>query len=558
MSAPDEDLVECLLANGGSRDGLPGNPAAGIATVSQFLADHSTDLDQPCPYGRTAIAGLLKDADGTTPGDPKAGRHAWAVASATRCVELVLAGCAWSGDLDDLSAKLDLIKPEGGSDWTGILAWAIPNADGEVKCSQHNPDDQGDPLADFWTARKELTLIHQWARARMVAPTAVLGAVLAKICVSTPPDVVLPPTIGKAQGLNAFFALVGTSGSGKGSADGVAADALVIEGECEYTTIGAGSGEGIAHLFANRTKVGVEQHTRAVLMSLSEIDTLIGLITRPGSTILPELRKVWSGERLGFAYVDPAKRITVEEYAYRLALLAGVQPKRARVLFDDESGGTPQRFLWLPATDPDIPDEATPEPTQIAWHEPEAWPPNVGGLRRLPVCSEAVAVVRQAARDRHRGKVDALDGHAVLSRLKVAALLGLLNSRAEVSSEDWRLAGMVMKLSDRTRAYVKEVLTRENQQAGTSRAMEEGRQQVIREAVVTEDGLKRACRAVDRKLRREADWVKGRAVRDVLGVDRSYYQEGLDTLTAAGAIEVEDIEYRGQTGQRIRLAEGTS
>ena len=135
---PDDDLMGVLMNHGGNRAGLPGKPSASLTATRTFLAEHSTKPEHRCTYGKSAIAGMLKAATATTPGDPQAGRHGWAVASATRCVELVRAGCAWSADLNLLEATLHQIKPEGGSDWGGILAWAINNADGTSDCGMHN------------------------------------------------------------------------------------------------------------------------------------------------------------------------------------------------------------------------------------------------------------------------------------------------------------------------------------------------------------------------------------------------------------------------------------
>jgi P4 family phage/plasmid primase-like protien len=157
-SDPDEDLVNVLDACGGTRAGLPGKPAAKLAEVRAFLAEHSAEPLQECAYGRAAMAGMLQDAQATRPGDTKAGRHAWAVRSAARCVELIRTGCAWSADLDTLHAKLELIKPEGGSDWTGILAWALNNADSAVRCSIHNPTRN--EAATAWQAAQHPTPGH--------------------------------------------------------------------------------------------------------------------------------------------------------------------------------------------------------------------------------------------------------------------------------------------------------------------------------------------------------------------------------------------------------------
>ena len=136
---PDDDLIGALLAHGGSRNGQPGRPAAKHSEVRAFYADHSEIPASPCRYGRVAVDGLIHAADTAIPGDPKRGRHGWAVASATRAVELVRAGCASAADLDRLEATLDRIKPEGGTDWAGVLGWALTNADGAVGCGIHGP-----------------------------------------------------------------------------------------------------------------------------------------------------------------------------------------------------------------------------------------------------------------------------------------------------------------------------------------------------------------------------------------------------------------------------------
>src|SRR5690606_38473588 len=71
-----------------------------------------------------------------------------------------------------------------------------------------------------------------------------------------------------------------------------------------------------------------------------------------GSTLLATLREVYSGSDLGAQYATADKRRPVRAHCYRAALVAGIQPARSGVLLDDAAGGTPQRWLWLPTTDP--------------------------------------------------------------------------------------------------------------------------------------------------------------------------------------------------------------
>jgi hypothetical protein len=71
------------------------------------------------------------------------------------------------------------------------------------------------------------------------------------------------------------------------------------------------------------------------------------------------------GEALGFAYANATRRISLEAHSYRLGLVVGVQPERAGALLDGSDGGTPQRFVWLPATDPNLTANPDPEPTPM-------------------------------------------------------------------------------------------------------------------------------------------------------------------------------------------------
>lgn len=135
-SDPDDNLVAALMGSGGRREGKAGKPAAKLAEVESFLAEQSV-IPATCNYGRAAIKGMLDEAKEAVPGDPKRGRHGWALKSAVRAVELIRAGCATSADLDDLEAVLDRIKPEGGTDWHECLAWGLANADGGVNCGVH-------------------------------------------------------------------------------------------------------------------------------------------------------------------------------------------------------------------------------------------------------------------------------------------------------------------------------------------------------------------------------------------------------------------------------------
>lgn len=134
----EDDLVTALIGSGGSGNGMANQTAATRRETEAFLAAHPRS-DHPCPYGREAIGGLVLEAADCVAGDLSRGRHGWAVRSATRAVELIRSGCASADDLDLLGTVLDRIKPEGGTDWLGVTAWAITNAQGVSACAQHQP-----------------------------------------------------------------------------------------------------------------------------------------------------------------------------------------------------------------------------------------------------------------------------------------------------------------------------------------------------------------------------------------------------------------------------------
>lgn len=410
----------------------------------------------------------------------------------------------------------------------------------------------------LWDARPRLNHIQVYARARRVSPWAVLGVTLARISVATPPFVVLPALTGGQASINLFVGLVGPSGAGKGAAEAVAAEAVDIGGD-PIEPIGAGSGEGIAHLFMARNGKEIEQHTTAVMLSIPEVDTLTALQGRQGSTLLPELRKVWNGERLGFAYVDPTKRLPLKPHAYRLGLVVGIQPARASALLDDVDGGTPQRFLWMPAIDPDAPDVPPDEPEPLPWKLPH-WPyGNSQGRVVLRVCDTARQVIDAQRVARLRGTTAALDGHSLLARLKVGATLALLEGGTEVEDDDWNLAGLIMDKSDRTRAAVVEVLQRTATDANRRKGEAEATRQIVVEERVDEAKAKRVARNVIRNL--NGTWTpEGEIRRGLASRDRGYLTEALERLLSAGQIELEDIDRdgggHGGAGRHFRTAGG--
>ena len=309
--------------------------------------------------------------------------------------------------------------------------------------------DNETELADeaFWSARPVLTHIHQSAQAATAAPWALLGACLARCVAATPHNVKLDNIIGPYGSLNLFIGLCGTSGSGKGTAVALSEEVIHF-GEIHTVTIG--SGEGIAHQYSKKTKEGVVRIRYNCLIEVNEVDSMTALGQRQGSTLLAELRKAWMGEQLGFAYADPAKALPVKRHQYRMGLVMGIQPGKAKALLEDADGGSPQRYVFLPTTDPTAPDNPAPAPEPIYWNRP-LFLGTHGGKTLIEYPDVAVKAVRANRLARNRGQETKYDGHTLFARMKIAAALAILDGRTLVDELDWQLAGTVMAISTRER-----------------------------------------------------------------------------------------------------------
>jgi hypothetical protein len=420
-----------------------------------------------------------------------------------------------------------------------------------------NPDNED----TFWTARDELRHIRTYAQAQMACPLAVLAMVLARVVCQAPVGVVLPDIIHDHASLNLTIALVGISGGGKGGATGVARRAVGIGTE-GFDTHTLGSGQGIAHGYGHWEKPKDEpgrvvRHAVSVLFTVEEVDHLAGHNAQNGSTTLAELRRFSMGEKLGHLYVDPTRRVQIGAHTYRGAIAVSVQPERAGVLLDAVAGGTPQRFWWVPTVDHNPPDVEPDRPEPQCWRLPSSddLPPvePSTGLRPIPVCETARTAIRDAQRARNRGEGDPLDGHALLTRERVAAALGLLNGHWGITDEDWTLAGTVMAISDTTRAGVVAALAATARTVNAARAHAEADRDEVKE----DRQDQRVARRLLGYLRRRGDWINGAELRSALSSrDRSAFHSALDKLIAAGQVESEDIVGPGQRpGVRYRAVE---
>jgi hypothetical protein len=328
----------------------------------------------------------------------------------------------------------------------------------------------------FWQERSYLSDIRWLARQRRVSPWAMLGSVLALASCRVGPHVVLPRIVGGLASLNMLVGLVGPSGKGKGAAWSVALEYLDCEGRFPVEEVG--TPQGVDATFTESTpKLGAVQYNDVAFFYVPEIDTMKAHAEMTGSALIPHLRKMNSGERLGAQYAAKERRRPVAAHRYRASAVVGIQPARSGVLLQDADGGLPQRFLWLPVHDPNLlrrTDKLQPplyagQPPQIEYDvwlpegpqrgekdEPE--PVEQKPRYEIPVSRQVENEIIDAREENLASEHGGMDSHSFLTQLKVAAMLGFLDRRLEVTDDDWRLARIVMRISDQTRSICQKAL----------------------------------------------------------------------------------------------------
>lgn len=407
----------------------------------------------------------------------------------------------------------------------------------------------------FWKSRPVLEHIHTFARARIVAPWALLGCVLARVLVTVSPQVQLPPLTGGRASLNLFVALSGPSGSGKDAAYGASEDCLDY-GPAAYADKPLGTGEGLAAMFVRWDAKAKEmsQYNTAALVFIGEVDTLGAIGSRQGSTILPMLRQAAMGQTLGFSNAHDETTRIVPSHKYRLCLVAGMQPSRSGVLLNDRNGGTPQRFIYLPTVDPETPDSEPDEPPAWRWTAPHFRGPNPLAPVTLVLPAHIKEAIRAGRRAGARGQAPPVDSHSMLTREKVAAGLAILDGRTGVEPDDWALSGVIMTVSDRTRAMCAQALREESKKENVGKALQEAERTVIVTERMDEVTIAKVSSRIKTKLRTDGGTMPQSALRGALNSsERDHWDAAITALVRSGEVRREKDEYRGRERIRYRL-----
>lgn len=393
----------------------------------------------------------------------------------------------------------------------------------------------------FWTSRKSLEDIYISALSRMCAPWSVLACCAARALAMVRPHIVLPDIIGDVGSLNWFGAITATSGGGKGAA-AATARLLVKDAVQQRNT---GSGEGMISAYRRPpTDDGPAGLYESLMFMVDEIDSLTAQAKRNGATTMSVLRSAFSGETLGFSYVNK-NTPTIEAHTYRMTMVISVQPARAADLIADYHGGTPQRFMWFPGVDKRVTAElAGGFTTPLTLPKPGAW--------QYPMTIQ----IPKAARDlilRERvktmqGNTAALDGHALFMREKFAFALAVLDGRSYVTEEDWDLSGIAAKVSDTTRDWVVGLAEEAKVDEATERGVLQG---VSSQAAEDEKDYRvaknrtRITKLVFKHL--SANTTYGLSLRDeqrTLGRDGKWAKPILDSFVSDGLVRYDEGEKR--------------
>lgn len=376
----------------------------------------------------------------------------------------------------------------------------------------------------LFDATPTLRHIRRAAHSRALPAPGVLANCLSLVLLRTDPAITLPPVVGARAALNLGFALVGESGASKTASAKAAREVLGCVVRDDWIKP-IGSGEGLIDAFYRwapkdpdnpegpKSLSLAADWDRRMMVVADEGEIIEKGTQRSGSTLGEYLRTSLTGGMLGAMNrkTSPAGDRSVPADTYRLVFVANIHPRHADVLLSGESTGMPQRFLWVLAKDAALPESAKDLPK---WPEPLDWSPPELEPGDIDYPANMQEEVQQLNLDMQHGKLSARESHATLTRLKVALALALLHGETMITQQWWGLAGVLSKASLATQDWCLSEMSEDQQKARTRRAKQDVRANTEAVAVVADEQIQKAGKAVVEKLHKhKGEWISWHDVR---------------------------------------------
>jgi hypothetical protein len=411
--------------------------------------------------------------------------------------------------------------------------------------------------ADLWDKTPRLKHIAQAGDALGRNRLALLAATLARVLAEVPAGVYLPGSedgyVGSRAALNLGVALVGSSGQGKTMLGDMSMSLLGVDQRSILAHPSTGQGLIQAYLkwdVDEGQNVLIDDPRR--LFIADEIDTLGALSKDTGSTLFGEMRTLLTGGDTGSQNATRDRQRKLHKGTYNFQLITGVQPARAGVLLEGRDAGTPQRFVWVPVTDPKTalhPDDRPKWPGVIGWNsafllhfdlnEPIVHYPK--WVRDELVTHD----FKVSQEDSHGGELSK-HGHLNLLRLKVAAGIAFLHESVVIEDLHIEIADLILASSKRTQLMCERAVAEVAHDR--KRKAKESDEQISGE--VLDARLERmVTNARNAVLRGKGEWVSwNHGLRPNMG-DREKYGDAV----WEALVDMEDVETdEKQHGQRVR------
>jgi hypothetical protein len=109
-----------------------------------------------------------------------------------------------------------------------------------------------------------------------------------------------------------------------------------------------------------------------------------------------------------------------------------------------------------------------------------------------------------------------------------------------MTEDDWRLAGVILNVSDVTRASVRSTLEQSRAVSDRSRAEREAQRSIVVSETVTEAAIKRVAKRLSELLATHGEQTWNQLKHRFDARDRAHFADGVDRAVKAGQAVVEE------------------